>query len=54
MEGDAKERWQELCAQAAVEQDPKKLLALVEEINALLEAKERRLARKFSADGNGA
>ena len=37
------ERWFQLCAQAAVEQDPKKLLELVQEINDLLEAKERRL-----------
>ena len=33
----------ELCKQAAVEQDPKKLLELVVEINDLLEEKERRL-----------
>ncbi|HVN21199.1 MAG TPA: hypothetical protein VMU05_20605 [Dongiaceae bacterium] len=32
-----------LCAQAAVEQDPEKLMVLVEEINELLEQKERRL-----------
>ena len=38
-----KERWLELCAQAAEEQDPAKLIALVAEINELLEAKERRL-----------
>ena len=37
------ERWMELCKQAAVEQDPTKLLKLVQEINNLLEAKERRL-----------
>jgi len=30
----------ELCAQAAKEQDPQKLLALVEEINGLLEAEQ--------------
>jgi len=30
------ECWRELCAQAAVEQDPKKLLALVTEITRLL------------------
>jgi len=36
-------RWMQLCAQAAVEQDPKKLLELVTEINDLLEKKERRL-----------
>ena len=37
------ERWMQLCAQAAVEQDPEKLMALVNEINDLLEKKERRL-----------
>jgi hypothetical protein len=40
---DKTERWMELCAQAAREQDPTKLMALVEEITELLEAKERRL-----------
>jgi hypothetical protein len=43
MQGEKKERWLELCAQAAVEQDPKRMLELVAEINALLEEKERRL-----------
>jgi hypothetical protein len=43
MQGETKERWQELCAQAAIEQDPKKLVELAKEINDLLEAKERRL-----------
>lgn len=43
MEGQKKERWMELCTQAAEEQDPRKLLALVTEINRLLEEKERRL-----------
>jgi hypothetical protein len=37
------EHWQELCALAAVEQDPKKLLELTAEINRLLEQKEKRL-----------
>ena len=37
------ERWMELCAKAAVEQDPQKLMELVTEILALLEQKERRL-----------
>jgi len=31
------ERWKELCAEAASEQDPDKLLALVKEINRLLD-----------------
>jgi hypothetical protein len=38
-----KERWMELCEQMAVEQDPKKVLALAQEINDLLEEKELRL-----------
>jgi hypothetical protein len=44
------EYWMKLCQQAAVEQDPTKLLALVTEINNLLEEKEQRLARKYAAD----
>lgn len=36
-------RWMELARLAAEEQDPKKLLELIKEINDLLEAKERRL-----------
>jgi hypothetical protein len=41
MDRDGKqEKWMELCAQAAKEQDSQKLLALVDEINRLLEAKE--------------
>jgi hypothetical protein len=38
------ELWKELCAQAAVEQDPQKLQELVRRINELLDAKTRRLA----------
>jgi hypothetical protein len=37
------ERWMELCALAAEEQDPVKLLALTQEITRLLEEKEQRL-----------
>jgi hypothetical protein len=37
MENERKLTWQELCAQAAVEQDSDKLLALVTEINRLLD-----------------
>lgn len=46
MEGPVKERWKELCEQAAVEKDPQKLLALVAEINRLLEEKQNRLKAK--------
>jgi hypothetical protein len=42
--GSDKERWKQLCEQAANEQDPKKLIALVQEINRLLEAKRKRLS----------
>ena len=38
-----KNRWMELCRQAADEQEPKKLAALILQINFMLEAKERRL-----------
>jgi hypothetical protein len=44
MIGKAKERWMELCEQAANEQDPHKLMELVTEINRLLVEKEKRLA----------
>jgi hypothetical protein len=33
--------WIELCERAADEQDPRKLAALISEINCMLEAKER-------------
>jgi hypothetical protein len=36
------EPWLKLCQLAAVEKDPDKLMALVKEINDLLEARERR------------
>lgn len=44
MKGESLERWQQLCAQAADEQDPRKLLEFVKEINRLLQEKEQRLA----------
>jgi len=43
MNGDRKERWIELCGQAATEPDPTKLLALTNELIRLLEEKEARL-----------
>ena len=43
MQGKNRERWMDLCAQVASEQDPQKVLELVQELNELLEAKERRL-----------
>jgi hypothetical protein len=41
-----REKWMELCELASAEQDPEKLLALVQEINRLLEAKQERLNKQ--------
>jgi hypothetical protein len=43
MLGETKERWRELCERASTEQDPQKLLKLIEEINRLLKEKRDRL-----------
>jgi hypothetical protein len=43
LKGQTVESWVALCAQAAVEQDPKRLLELVKEINRLLDARRQRL-----------
>jgi hypothetical protein len=51
MEGETKERWFQLAQLAAVEQDPEKLIALVQEINRLLDEKEERLNQRRSGAG---
>jgi hypothetical protein len=43
--GKNEERWRELCKQASAEQDPKKMLELIKEINRLLDEKQARLER---------
>jgi hypothetical protein len=43
MQGETKERWRRLCEQASSEQDPERLIALVQEIERLLADKEQRL-----------
>jgi hypothetical protein len=45
MQGEKKERWRHLAEQAAIEQDPVKMLRLITEINELLAEKEERLIR---------
>jgi hypothetical protein len=50
MQGLNKERWRELSEQAAVEQDPNKMLDLITEINELLEEKEKRLKAQRKAN----
>jgi hypothetical protein len=42
------EKWMELCAQAANEQDSQKLMALIKQITTLLDAKQTRLIEKDS------
>jgi hypothetical protein len=49
MHGEKAERWAELCAQAAVEQDPTMLMRLISEINQLLEEREQRLKARAGA-----
>ncbi|PYV84852.1 MAG: hypothetical protein DMG93_03405 [Acidobacteria bacterium] len=43
MQGETRERWQRLCEQAAIEQNPARLMDLVNEINRLLDEKQERL-----------
>jgi hypothetical protein len=43
------ETWVTLCAQAAIEQDPKRLLDLVIEINRLLDVRRKRLEQAYAA-----
>jgi hypothetical protein len=43
MRGKTRELWEQLCEQAAIEQDPVKMLELISEINRLLSKKEERL-----------
>jgi hypothetical protein len=45
-----KEHWAELCRQAAVERDPKKMLQLVTEINRLLADKQDRLEKSSTME----
>jgi hypothetical protein len=43
MQGEQKERWLELCELAATEQDSAKLLKYIQEINRILEEKQKRI-----------
>lgn len=45
MQGKTAERWRALCEQAAIEQDPQRLLELTSEITRLLAEKEDRLKK---------
>ena len=45
MSDELKQTWQELCARAATEQEPEKLIELVLQINRLLEKKQAGLKK---------
>ena len=51
---DKKESWMEPCELAAQEKDPRKLMALIREINRLLEAKHQCVAAPGSVTENPA
>ena len=46
MQGETKERWVQLCEQAASEQDSQKFIKLIDEIFRLLEEKRSRVSKK--------
>ncbi len=43
MQGKVKEAWMQMCEPAAIKQDSEKLMALITEINRMLDEKEQRL-----------
>jgi hypothetical protein len=45
---ESREKWMELCTQAANEKDSHKLMALIKQITALLDAKQERLVETDS------
>jgi hypothetical protein len=54
MQGENLERWQKLCAEAAGEQDPERLMQLVQEIDRMLSEKEQRLKGTLQTQKYGA
>jgi len=46
MQGENRERWRKLCEEAEKERDPQRLMELIDEINRLLELKEKRLQQE--------
>jgi hypothetical protein len=52
MIGKQKEKWMELCELAANEQDANKMIALITEINRLLEVKQQRLDTSNPVNGD--
>lgn len=46
MQGEAKERWQKLCEEAAMEKNSERLMILIREICQILEDKQQRLQQE--------
>jgi hypothetical protein len=44
------QEWRRLCERAAIETDPQTLVELAEQINSLLELREKKLRQPISAD----
>ena len=53
MNDKTKEPWLQLCEQAAVEQDPERLLKLVNEISRMLDEKNQRIQHGSPPDSSG-
>ena len=53
MQDETKERWIQLCEQAASEQDSQKLIKLIDEIFRLLEEKRSRVSKKEADEKGG-
>ncbi len=54
MEDKNRERWRALCEQAAVEQDPERLMLLIQEIDQLLTEKQAPLKQQGSKSQDAA
>jgi len=53
MNGDKREEWMRLCELASKEQDPDRLMGLVQEITRLLDEREKLLkSRRTTVEGN--
>ncbi len=53
MQGEIRERWFDLCAQAAIVEDPDRLIELIREIDRLLGEKESRLRQQRNSKFQG-
>jgi hypothetical protein len=51
MQGKVKEDWMLVCEQVAIEQNPERMMALLRELNRMLDEKEERLKREHAARG---